>query len=400
MKFIHTSDWHLGRTMRGKSRDAEHEAALQQLLTYAREEKVDCLLLSGDVFDTSSPSPDSERLVYRFFQELYGIGVPAVVIAGNHDHPRRFDAIAPLLRTINIRGIGEPCAAGQGGDFVVPSRDGRETAIVAALPWIAERQAVSFAALQQEPGAALLSYAEQVAQAMQNLSGAFKQDHVNVLMSHALVNNAVVGPPKSGGERELHMAMNIYAIQRERFPNTAQYIAFGHVHKAQELVKSPAAWYSGSLMQLDFGETEQDKSVNLVEIHPKQPAAVTKLPIDKGTRKLIDVGRTGHGVLLADLASYADQVGDAWLRVFIDLDLPIANLPAVVRETLPNAVHVERARPNAPTQETVSDAPKITAPEEMFAAFYRSSLGRNAEPTAETMTLFRRLLAEESNEAD
>ncbi|MGE0688114.1 MAG: exonuclease SbcCD subunit D [Dehalococcoidia bacterium] len=399
MRFLHTSDWHLGRMIRSRSRDAEHEAALQQLLTHAREAEVDCLLVAGDVFDTSAPTPDAERIVYQFFQELHGLGIPAVVIAGNHDHPRRFEAIAPLLRTVNIHSLGDPKPFGEGGDIEVRSRDGRETAVVAALPWVSERRAVDMAALQEGPGAALLNYAEQVAQMIQNLSGAFRTDTVNVLLAHALVNDAVIGPDHSGGERELHMAMGIYGIQRQRFPNTAQYIGLGHVHKAQELVKSPAAWYSGSLMQLDFGETQQDKSVNLIEVHARQPSVVTKLPIDKGTRKLIDIGRAGAGINLNELQTYAATVGDAWLRVFVDLDLPVANLPALVRETLPNAVHVERTKPTSGATEEVSGEAKSTAPEDMFAGFYRTSLGRNTEPTTATMTMFRRLLREESDAA-
>jgi exonuclease SbcD len=397
VKFLHTSDWHVGRMIRGRSRESEHQAALQQILTYAHEQEVDCLLIAGDVFDTSAPAPEAERLVYQFFQELHGAGIPAVIIAGNHDHPRRFEAIAPLLRTLNIHSLGDPRPAGQGGDIEVRSRDGRETAIVAALPWITERRAVDFTSLQQGPGAALLSYAEQVAQAMQNLSGAFRPDAVNLLVAHALVNDAVVGPNRSGGERELHMAMGIYGIQKQRLPVAAQYIAFGHVHKTQELVKSPAAWYAGSLLQLDFGEVEQAKSVNLVELHARQPASVTPLPIDKGTRQLIDIGTPSHGVNVNELASYRETMGDAWLRVFVDLDLPVANLPSLVRDTLPNAVHVERTRASTAAVEASQATLEATAPEEMFASFYRTSLGRGSEPTAATTAMFRRLLTEESD---
>jgi hypothetical protein len=149
-------------------------------------------------------------------------------------------------------------------------------------------------------------------------------------------------------------------------------------------------------MQLDFGESEQDKSVNLVEIHARQPSVITRLPIDRG-RKLIDIGRSGAGVSLNDLPEYAATVGGAWLRVFVDLDMPVANLPAMVREILPNAVHVERTKPNSGTTEEITTEQKSTAPEEMFAGFYRTSLGRNSEPTAATMAMFQRLLREESD---
>src|SRR2546426_6001136 len=138
MRFLHTSDWHIGRTIRGRSREAEHVATLAQVLTHARQQAVDCVLIAGDIFDTSAPAAESERIVYDFFSELYGAGIPAVVIAGNHDHPRRFDAIAPLLRTVRIHLLGEPREANEGAIFEVESRDGRERAIVAASPWVTE----------------------------------------------------------------------------------------------------------------------------------------------------------------------------------------------------------------------------------------------------------------------
>ncbi len=394
MRFLHTSDWHVGRMIRSRSRDVEHEAALQQLLTYARESKVDALLVAGDVFDTSAPSPDAERVVYDFFRELHGAGIPAVVIAGNHDHPRRFEAIAPLLRTVNIHALGTPRGVGQGGTVEVQSLDKRETAVVAALPWVHEREVVDFESMQTGPAASLQEYSERVPSMMASLCAGFAPDQINVLMAHALVTDCTVGV--GGGERPLHMGMGIYGIARQRFPGSAQYIALGHVHKGQELVKSPAAWYSGSLLQLDFGETEQEKAVNLIEVHARQPAAVTRLPIDKGVRSLVDLGSAAHGIELNELSALREQVGDAWLRVFVDLDLPVANLPAMVRETLPNAVHVERVKPRG--ADDVVETPTVgLQPEEMFASFYKTKLGRGSEPTPGTMTLFRRLLQEEAD---
>lgn len=396
MKFLHTSDWHVGRTISMRSRESEHEAALQQILTYARENAVDCLLIAGDVFDSSAPPPEAERLVYEFLRELHGAEIPAVLIAGNHDHPRRIEAIAPLLRTLDIHALGEPRRAQDGGSITITSRDGKETAVIAALPWVTERRAVDFSTLMQGPDKAILSYAESVAQAMTNLATAFQSQTVNVLMSHALVNDAVVGA--GGGERALSLAMGIYGIQRQRFPGQAQYVALGHVHKPQEVVASPAAWYSGSLLQLDFGEAEQAKSINLVELHPRLPAKVAQLPLENGIRRLIDVGSPLRGVALNELPSHVERVGDAWLRVFIDLEMPVANLPAMVREVLPNAVQVIRSRAAAQPEAAAAPETPLTQ-EDLFGAFYRSDLGRSMEPSAATMALFRRLLHEEADVA-
>jgi exonuclease SbcD len=395
VKFLHTSDWHIGRTVRGQSRAAEQAAALQQLLTHAREEAVDCLLVAGDVFDTSAPSPESEALVYGFFGELYAAGIPAVVIAGNHDHPKRLDAVAPLLDSLRIHARGVPRGAGDGALIEVESRDGRERALIATLPWVNERDVIEFDRLRLETGAPLTQYAERMKGALAGLTGAFGPATVNVLVAHLLAHDAVVG--QGGGERELHMAMGIYGVRREALPAAAQYVALGHVHKPQQIPCATQAWYSGSLLQLDFGEREQAKYVNLVEIHPKLPARVEQLPITAG-REMIDLGSPEHGVALNELARYRDRAERAWFRVYVDLELPVANLPQLVREQLPSAVHVERAR-KVEDAASVAEAREHLGPVELFSKFYASKNGRGAEPSPETLALFQRLLAEEEHAA-
>jgi exonuclease SbcD len=393
VKFLHTSDWHIGRSVRGQSRLAEQEEALQEVLTLAQEHGADCLLLAGDVFDTSTPAPEAEALVYAFFRDLYGAGIPAVVIGGNHDHPKRLDAVAPLLGSLGIHMRGVPRGPGDGALINVASRDGRERAIVAALPWINERDVVDFTRLQQEPGAPLVQYAERLQEAMRVLAAEFDPDAVSVLVAHLLADEAMVGP--GGGERELHMSMGIYGVRRAALPVAAQYIALGHVHKPQQIPCATKAAYSGSLLQLDFGEREQQKYVNLVEVHARQPATVTPLPISSG-RRLVDVGMPEHGVALNDLARFKDETADAWARVFVDVDMPVANLAQLVRAELPNAVHVERAH-RAAGGEPESVERAHLGPMEMFSRFYEGSLGRGHEPSTETLALFRSLLNEEEH---
>ena len=393
MKFLHTSDWHIGRSVRGQSRLSEQEEALQEVLTLAKEHGADCLLLAGDVFDTSTPAPEAEALVYAFFRDLYGADIPAVVIAGNHDHPKRLDAVAPLLGSLGIQTRGVPRGPGDGALIEVESRDKRERAVVAALPWINERDIVDFTRLQQEPGAPLVQYAERLQEAMRVLAAEFDPDAVSVLVAHLLADEAMVGP--GGGERELHMSMGIYGVRRAALPVAAQYIALGHVHKPQEIRCATKAAYSGSLLQLDFGEREQQKYVNLVEVHARQPATATPLPISSG-RRLVDVGMPEHGVALNDLARFKDETADAWARVFVDVDMPVANLAHLVRAELPNAVHVERARRTAAGEpESVERA--HLGPVEMFSRFYEGRLGRGHEPSSETLALFRSLLNEEEH---
>jgi exonuclease SbcD len=218
------------------------------------------------------------------------------------------------------------------------------------------------------------------------------------MVAHLLAYDAVVG--SGGGERDLHMAMGIYGVPREAFsPSNAespQYVALGHVHKPQTILKSPRVDYCGSLLQLDFGERDQTKYVNLVEVHPRQPPEVTQLEITAG-RQMIDIGSPEYGVALNDVASYRDENDRAWFRVYVDVDMPIANLPQLVREQLPSAVHVERSHKGERAPISTEAERQSLGPVELFGRFYESKLGRGHAPAPETVALFRRLLDEEKD---
>src|ERR1041384_8869386 len=101
MRFLHTSDWHLGKSLKGRSRIEEHESALSEILDIAQREKIDSVLITGDIFDSQAPPPEAERLAFNFFSRLRELGITGVVIAGNHDHPKRLAAIPRVLNTLN-----------------------------------------------------------------------------------------------------------------------------------------------------------------------------------------------------------------------------------------------------------------------------------------------------------
>jgi exonuclease SbcD len=236
-----------------------------------------------------------------------------------------------------------------------------------------------------------MQYAERVGRALQGLTGEFKPDTCNVLMSHVFVDGARVGV--GGGERDLHLDRNIYGVLPAKLPTAPQYIAMGHVHKPQSIACGTTACYSGSLLQLDFGEQDQAKYVNLVELHPRLPATVTNLPVTAG-RQMLDVGSPDKGVLLGDLAQYAELNERAWFRVYVDLDVPVPNLPQMVREVLPSAVRIERTNAGAPTPGPDARERQDLQPAELFARFYASDLGRGKQPDEAMMRLFQRLLTE------
>ncbi len=367
MKFLHTSDWHIGKQLRDRARWEEYEAALQEVLDIAQRERVDCLLVAGDVYDSQMPPPEAERLLFDFLRELWGARIPAVIAAGNHDHPKRFAALGRILEMGGIHVRGEPAGPERGGIVEVASRDHQETACVAVVPWVQERQVVGLEALLDtaQRGRPAAQYADSVAELIDYLATAFRPRNVNVVLAHVMIGGALVGP--GGGERPLHLG-DVYAVRPERLPAGAGYIALGHLHRPQEITAPSIARYAGSLLQLDFGEQGQEKSVALVEARPGRPPRVETVPISAG-RRLRDVAGT-----LADLPALAQQVGDDYLRVTVHVEHPLPSLAEQVREVLPNAVAVEIKYPKQDLQEKHEEIKRLT-PEELLQRYYRQVHG-------------------------
>src|ERR671925_1673581 len=103
MRFLHTSDWHVGRTIRGRSRIEEFAAALDEVVAIARDQAVDAVLIAGDLFDGRAVNADAERLVFETLARLAEAKVAVVAIPGNHDSAARWSALRPLLDPLRVR---------------------------------------------------------------------------------------------------------------------------------------------------------------------------------------------------------------------------------------------------------------------------------------------------------
>ena len=381
MRFLHTSDWHVGKTIRDRDRTTEFAAALEQVVDIAKQEKVDAVLVAGDVFEHRSPGPDAEMVVYETFARLHAERIRAVVIAGNHDSPARWAAIRPIMRPLGVSVVAYVAPPDQGTLIEVASRDERESALVACVPFAAERYFGSAARLF----AASENWPQDYAQGMGDLLGAmaagFRPDRVNVLMAHLFAGGAELG----GGEVPTVVTLD-YAVSPARLPGTATYIALGHIHRPQQISASPSpAFYSGSLLQLDFGEREQRKSVRIVEASPSRPAVVTEIPITAG-RRLVDLEGT-----LDDVRRAAASVGDAFLRIRVRTEGPVPGIAAQVRDILPNAVDIRAEYAREPEEDSAGAVLMGLLPRDQYAAFYRDKHGIDA--SAEVLALFDELQA-------
>jgi len=376
VRFLHTADWHVGKPLRGRSRMEEYARALEQVAQVAKDQRVDAVLMAGDVFDSPAPPPEAEKLVYNFLARLVSERIQCVLIAGNHDHPRKLDALQTLLESLGIHVRPEVRPPDQGGVVTLTSRDGREEARVAVLPFVAERKVVDACTVMDAEHKWYEAYSKRIEQILAALTKGLPSSTVNIVLAHLLVDGARVGT----GERELHLGQ-IYGVNPQQLPAGVQYIGLGHLHRPQEVLAPAKTRYPGSLIELDFGEQEQDKSVVVFEAQPQKAPGIELVPITAGRRL-----RTVEGTL-ADLQRLAEEGSDDYLRVRVKAEAPTPGLADRVKELLPNALDVTVDHPrDAGAQPERGKGRGKLAPAELFAAYYEHR--NQTPPPAELQKLF------------
>lgn len=382
MRFLHTADWHVGKLLRGRSRADEHRAVLDEIAEIAADRKVDAVLVAGDLFDTAAPSPESEQIVYEALLQL-ARGREVVAIAGNHDHPRRLQAVRPLLELGRVRVLGAVAPPARGGVVRLEMPSG-ERARIALLPFVSQRGIVRAEQLMAEdPDQHAGRYAERLARIVGYLTADADPAEVNLLVGHAMVHGGRMG----GGERSAHTVFE-YSIPGTAFPSDLHYVALGHLHREQRIEGGCPIHFSGSPLQLDFGETEDAKSVKVVEAEPGRPARVEIVPLSAG-KKLRRIRGT-----LADLKALTETHRDGYLLVEVD-EPPRLGLADEVRDCFPNAVEVRVPRGKAGAEtETAPDRARGRPPQELF----RDYLKERGEGDERVESLFAALLDEAQDE--
>jgi DNA repair protein SbcD/Mre11 len=382
MRFLHTADWHVGKAMRGQSRLDEQQDVLAEIVEVARAEAVDAVLVVGDVFDTAMPSPDAQKLVWRTLLDLRATGADVIVVAGNHDNPWVFEALRPLASVAGITLLGQPKRPGAGGVVCLDCQSG-EPLRIALVPFCSQRSVVRSAQLLAGEGAENAQvYAERVTAILGVLTASFSVDAVNLIVAHLMIRGGRLG----GGERSAQ-TIEDYWVDPTAFGTSAHYVALGHLHLTQQLAGGCPIWYSGSPIQVDFGEEGDGKHVLIVDAAPGVPVASPRKVRLQRPRRL----RTLRGSL-SELAGMAGMTGDDLLRIYVH-ERARAGLADEVRVLYPNAVDVLIGRPDEQ-----SDGPRVRSdrsrsPHELFGAY----LADRAVDDDRLKRLFERLLDEETS---
>ena len=392
MKILHTADWHAGKTLRGQDRTPEIKQALQEVAALATEEQVDLILVAGDLFDKKNPGADAEEAVYNFFLSTAKAGIPSVVIAGNHDAPGRLDAVSGVLNLADTRVIGEARVKQQGGAFSL--QVGAEVAQVAALPFVSERRIVRYAdLLGADAGGWSEKYREGMRKLIVNLTQDFRDDSVNLLMLHTAMDGATL----SNSEYTFHCTES-YTLSADMLPDNASYVALGHIHKPQTIQNYPEylGRYSGSLLQLDFGEANTDKYVYIVNARAGKPTELIKEHRITSGKRLQNVRIDGDNNGELDKKLLDLQAFQGWIKLTVSLSKPRPGLKDRIRAALPNVLAVDFVFPEQqrPQGESV-DVDKLNLLES-YERFYQETRGQ--DPDDDLKTAFQTLLEQHTDE--
>ncbi len=273
LTILHTSDWHLGRRLYGRMRYDEFEAFLSWLQDAISAQKVDVLIVAGDIFDTMTPSNRAQALYYEFLGKVSkSCCQHIVIVAGNHDSPTFLDAPSNVLKFLNVHVIGTACEDLNDEVLVLDDADGTPHCIIAAVPYLRDRDVRSSSAGESADSKdanvikgirAHYDEVASIAKAKQAKLVEVHQRHIPIIATGHLF--AAGGTTtEDDGVRELYVG-SLGKISADMFDEGFDYVALGHLHVPQRVGGRESIRYSGSPIAMGFGEAKQQKQVLLVQ---------------------------------------------------------------------------------------------------------------------------------------
>ncbi|MEU7244905.1 exonuclease SbcCD subunit D [Streptomyces sparsogenes] len=349
MRFLHTSDWHLGRRFHGEDLIPAQRSFLECLVDTARTENVDAILVAGDIYDRAIPSLDAVRLFDRALHQLADLDVPIVMISGNHDSAHRLGLGAGLLTRAGLHLRTDPATC----DVPILHQDADGPVAVYGIPYLEPSM------VRTQLDADATSHRAVLTAALDKIH-ADLANHQPVGTRSVVIAHAFVTPgtgqreepqvEESASERDISVG-GVAHVDADVFDGI-DYVALGHLHGPQKV--TDRIHYSGSPLPYSFSEAAHTKSFTLVDLTPESAPAVTRLPCPTPHRLERIEG------LLEDLLAHPalEPLKGAWLEVTLtDSALPFEAM-ARLRRRFPHTLSLKHERAFIPAQAT--DTPTYT----------------------------------------
>lgn len=399
MRFIHTSDWHLGKNLEGHSRLAEQEKFCKDFIDLVNENDIDMVIIAGDIYDTSNPPAQAEKLFYKTVSELSQNGKRCVlVIAGNHDNPERLSAASPLAHEQGIIILGMPNSYTQpykyNGFEIVFSEEGvlelkikDESVVISTLPYPSEKRLNEVLVKSTDDKDKQQTYTEKIGEIFKLTTKRFKEDTINIAVSHLFV----LGGETTDSERPIELGGSLI-VNTKDLPQNAQYIALGHLHKPQKVSERLNAYYSGSPLQYSKDERSYSKGANIVDIKAGEKPKINQIYFKN--YKPIEVFKSS-GIEEALKICEENKDRDIWSYFEIKTEEVLSQSDIKkMKDTLKDIIEI-RPIITSNEQEEVIDM-KEKSMGELFKEFY--SFSRGVEPKGELMDLFLDIVSEEGED--
>lgn len=387
MRILHTSDWHLGKTLENISRLEEQRQFIDELCGIAENEAVDLVMIAGDIFDTYNPSSAAEELFYDAVDRLNARGSRAVVVvAGNHDSPDRLCAASPLAYKNGIVLLGYPGSnaavyrsrsgyspivqAGPGWLELKPGNC-EHSAVIIALPYPSEARLEQLISPDSQEDKLQQAYSDKIAELLHGLSGKFREDTVNLIISHLYLRDGKL----SDSERQLGAAM---AVDPCSLPDNAHFIALGHLHRPQRIKSAPSpTYYSGSPIAYSFSETDYSKLVYIVEAVPGKESEVREIYLCSG--KPLRQWKAKNGIEEALRWCEEGRDKNAWIDLEIHTDRALTlEEQKKLRELNPGIINIRPVVANQKESMISFESREGKRIEELFRDYYRYRTGMEA----------------------
>jgi exonuclease SbcD len=362
MKILHTSDWHIGRSLYGRKRYDEFSAFLDWLVEFIQIESVEALLVAGDVFDISTPSNRAQELYYRFLCKVSASCCRhIVVIAGNHDSPSFLNAPKELLRALNVHVVGSITENPEDEVITLTGHSGIPEAIVCAVPYLRDRdiRIVEAGESIEDKNTKLIDglqkhYAEvcRIAEEKQK-----EYEQTNQTLSVPIIGMGHLftagGKTVEGdGVRELYVG-SLAHVSEDIFPACIDYLALGHLHVPQKVGAAEYIRYSGSPIPMGYGEATHEKSVVIVEFsnNPQSKITLHRVPCFQALERISG----GFDEITERIHELKLQTSNAWLEIEYTGTEIAGNLRELIDEAIANtAMEIRRIKNKRVVERVIS----------------------------------------------
>ncbi|WP_060179674.1 exonuclease SbcCD subunit D [Streptomyces sp. IMTB 1903] len=376
MRFLHTSDWHLGRRFHGVDLIDAQRKVLDHICATVRTEQVDALLVAGDVYDRAIPGLDAVRLFSDALHQLADLDIPTVMISGNHDSAHRLGVGARLLARARVHLRTDPADL----DTPILLQDADGPVAVYAVPYLEPTL------VHTQLGAETASHQAVLTSALDRIRADLATRPAgtrSVVLAHAFITAGGSQADVTGSERDI--SVGGVADAAARVFDGIDYTALGHLHRAQRV--TDRVHYSGSPLAYSFSEAGHDKSLTLVDLPGSAEPTVTRtvlppdlrLPLARLTGRLED--------LLTDPAQ--ETMTEAWLHVTLtDTAHPYEPM-ARLKQRFPHTLHIEHTPASLPAQATTSYGERMRGRGDLDITHDFITAVRGTGPTDEESALLR-----------